>query len=140
PIVLSYNAQLNVQVPFEVEARQTTAVQVSYNGSLSDPVSVPVIPSQPAFFTYTAGGVDSIAANQDYSLNSAQNPEKRGNVVTIYGTGIGKAPYPVTTGHGAPAPPVGYTGNTSCALNDSRAVGVAFSGWTPTAVGLAQWS
>jgi uncharacterized protein (TIGR03437 family) len=95
--------------------------------------------SQPAFFTITPQGEDSIAGNQDYSLNSASNPEARGRVVSIYGTGLGKLSYDVATGTGAGAPPAGYTGNNTCTLG-SKSVPVAFTGWTPSAVGLGQWS
>ncbi|HXJ43882.1 MAG TPA: matrixin family metalloprotease, partial [Bryobacteraceae bacterium] len=60
PMFLSYSGQLNLQVPFEVAGKSTTAVRVNYNGSLSDAISVPVTPSQPAFFTVSSsGGADS---------------------------------------------------------------------------------
>jgi uncharacterized protein (TIGR03437 family) len=140
PMFLSFNSQLNVQAPFELAGRTSTVVQVNYLGSLSDPVRVPVVAEQPAFFTITPLGTDSIAGNQDYTLNTAQNPAARGGVVTIYGTGIGQSSYAVSTGQGAPGPPAGYTGGNTCVLGGTRTVNVAFTGWTPTAVGLAQWS
>ena len=140
PMFLSFSGQLNVQVPFEVAGKKTTVVQVNYNGSLSDKISVPVTPSQPAFFTITPIGTDSIAGNQDFTLNSSTNPEARGRVVSIYGTGLGKLSYDVPTGAGAGGPPAGYTGNNTCVLGGSKSVSVAFTGWTPSAVGLGQWS
>jgi uncharacterized protein (TIGR03437 family) len=137
---LSFNSQLNFQAPFELAGKTSTMVQVSYLGSSSDPVKVPVVARQPAFFTVTPLGADSIVGNQDYSLNTSKNAAARGSVVTIYGTGIGQSSYPVITGQGAPGPPPGYTGGNTCALGGTKSVSVAFTGWTPTAVGLAQWS
>ncbi len=140
PMFLSFSGQLNVQVPFEVAGKRTTQIQVNFAGSASDKITVPVAASQPAFFTITPLGTDSIAGNQDYTLNSAANPEARGRVVSIYGTGLGKLSYDVATGTGAGGPPPGYTGNNTCVLGGTKSVPVAFTGWTPSAVGLAQWS
>ncbi|MCU1326769.1 MAG: hypothetical protein JWN34_2139, partial [Bryobacterales bacterium] len=140
PMFLSFSGQLNIQVPFELAGKTTTLAQVSYNGSLSDKIPVNVTPSQPGFFTITPAGTDSIAGNQDFSLNSINNPEARGRVVSIYGTGLGKLSYDVATGAGAAGPPAGFTGSNTCVLGGTVPVPVAFTGWTPSAVGLAQWS
>jgi len=140
PIFLAFNGQLNVQVPFELAGKTSTVVQVNYLGSLSKQVAVNVLASQPAFFTVTPLGNDSIVTNQDNSLNTVKNPAPRGTVVTIYGTGLGKLSYAVQTGVGAPAPPAGFTGGQSCVLGGTTFINVPFAGWTPTAVGLAQWS
>ncbi len=141
PLVFVAGGQINLQVPFEVAGKPSTQVVVTYNGSSSAPVSVPVADRQPAFFMLNA--TDPFAANADYGTNphpnSAQNPAARGSVFSVYGTGIGKVSYDVPTGAGAPAPAAGYTGNYHCVLG-SKDIGVPFAGWTPTAVGLAQWS
>jgi len=137
PVFLAWNQQLNVQVPFEVAGRKSTVVQVDYFGSTSAPATVPVAASQPALFTYPGG---AIAGNQDYSLNTATNAASRGSVISLYGTGLGKTSADLQTGVGAPVPPPGYTGGGSCTLGGGKNVSVAFTGWTPSAVGLAQWS
>ncbi len=137
PVFLAWNQQLNVQVPFEVAGQKSTLVQIDYLGSRSAAVSVPVAASQPALFVYPGG---AIAGNQDGSLNTASNAAARGSVISLYGTGLGKLAYDVQTGVGAPGPPVGYSGGHTCVLGGSKSVPVAFAGWTPSAVGLAQWS
>jgi uncharacterized protein (TIGR03437 family) len=76
----------------------------------------------------------------DHTINSAQNPAARGDYVEFYGTGVGKASaYSPLTGQGAPAPPTGFTGNYTYSIGGSAAAPALFGGWTPTAVGLAQW-
>ena len=137
PVFLAWNQQLNVQVPFEVAGKKSTLVQIDYLGSRSAAVPVPVTASQPALFVYSGG---AIAGNQDFSLNTSTNAAARGSVISLYGTGLGKLSYDVQTGVGAPGPPAGYSGGHTCVLGGSKSVPVAFAGWTPSAVGLAQWS
>lgn len=140
PMFLSYSGQLNLQVPFEVAGKKTTQVQVNFNGSLSDKITVPVTASQPAFFTLTPAGADSLAYGApDYALNTATNATARGGVVVLYGTGLGKV-YDVTTGAGAGAPPAGYTGGNSCTLGGTKTTPAAYTGWVFGFVGLAQWN
>ena len=138
PMFLSWGSQLNVQVPFEVAGKASTQVVVNYLGSASAPVTVPVLPSQPALFTSCGGTV--CAFNQDGTLNSAPHPAPSGTIVTVYGTGVGKVSYTVPTGQGAPAPPQNFTGNYTYSIGGSAAAPAAYGGWTPTAAGLAQWN
>ncbi|HZL56499.1 MAG TPA: hypothetical protein VFC21_05430, partial [Bryobacteraceae bacterium] len=139
PIYLAYAKQLNVQVPFEVAGKTSTQVVVNYYGSKSAPVTLAVAPAQPAFFTATAGGNDSIIQNfPDNSLNSGQNPIARGGFVTIYGTGIGM-PYPLGTGQQGVVPPTGYTSaSASCSFGGQSAAAYAY--WVFGLVGEASWT
>jgi uncharacterized protein (TIGR03437 family) len=130
--------QLNVQAPFEVAGKTSTQVVVNYLGSASAPVTVPVVPAQPALFLSCGGTVCAI--NQDGSTNSAANPAPRGSYIEIFGTGLGKVDYTVLTGQGAPAPPAGFTGNYTYSIGGSAPAPALFGGWTPTEVGLAQWN
>jgi uncharacterized protein (TIGR03437 family) len=140
PMFLSWGNQLNFQVPFEVAGKSSTQVVVNYLGSSSAPVPVKVVPSQPSFFTINSDGKTAIAVNlTDHTLNTAQNPAARGSYVEVYGTGVGKVSYTVLTGQGAPGPPSGYTGNYTYSIGGTPAAPAYFGGWTPTAVGLAQW-
>jgi uncharacterized protein (TIGR03437 family) len=141
PLFFVYGGQINLQVPFEVAGKTSTKVVVNYLGSQSAAVTVPVVAAQPAFFMLSA--TDPFAANADYASNptpnSAANPAARGSVLSVYGTGVGKVSYDIPTGSGAPGPTPGFTGGYTCSLG-AKTVSVPFAGWTPTSVGLAQWS
>ncbi len=138
PLFFVYSGQINFQAPFELAGKTSTQVVVNYLGSASPAVTVPVLPAQPAFFTITPTGTDSIAVNQDGKLNSAQNPEARGNYVTIYGTGVGAVGCAIATGAGAAA---GCSAKDTVTIAGLPASGqYFFPGLTPTAVGLAQWT
>ena len=138
PMFLAYGPQINFQVPFEVAGKTSTKVVVNYLGSANAPVTVPVIPAQPGFFTLDGKAV--IASNlADHTLNTAQNPAARGSYVEIYGTGVGKVSYAIATGQGAPAFPGGFNGNYTYSIGGAAAAPAYFGGWTPGTVGLAQW-
>jgi uncharacterized protein (TIGR03437 family) len=141
PLFFVYGGQINLQVPFEVAGKTSTKVVVNYLGSVSAAVTVPVVAAQPAFFMINA--TDPFAANADYGANpkpnSATNPASRGTVMSVYGTGVGKVSYDIVTGAPAAGPPAGFTGGYNCSLG-GKSMSVPFGGWTPTSVGLAQWS
>jgi uncharacterized protein (TIGR03437 family) len=138
PLFFVSGGQINLQVPFEVADKTSARVVVNFLGAASATIRVPVLPAHPAIFPI---GTAAYATNQNYSLNSVTNPAGRGEYITIYGTGIGKPSYPIQTGTGAPVPPspaLNANGFT-CTIGGVSAT-VAFAGWTPTAVALAQWN
>jgi uncharacterized protein (TIGR03437 family) len=138
PMFLSFANQLNFQVPFEVAGKTSTKVVVNYLGSASAPVAVPVLASEPSFFTSNGTAVSAYNL-PSYTLNTAQTPAPPGSYVEVYGTGVGKVSYTVETGQGAPQFPKGFTGNYTYSIGGSAAAPAAFGGWTPGTVGLAQW-
>jgi uncharacterized protein (TIGR03437 family) len=65
-------------------------ITVSYRGDNSEVFSVPVAPSSPGLFTANQTGAGQAAAlNADGTVNSAANPIKIGDSITLYGTGEG---------------------------------------------------
>jgi uncharacterized protein (TIGR03437 family) len=90
-MIYTYAGQVAVIAPYYLYWKDSTNVQVEYNGVKSSAVSVPIQQSQPAIFTLNASGQGAGAIlNQDYSINSAANPAARGSVVMIYATGEGQ--------------------------------------------------
>lgn len=138
PLFFVYGGQINLQVPFEVAGKTSTQMTVNYLGSASAPITVPVVASQPAFWTVGSSSAVYVG-NADDSLNTAANPAARGSSITVYGTGVGALGYAVTTGEGAPVPPSFSANGFTCMIGGANAP-IAFAGWTPTAVALAQWN
>jgi uncharacterized protein (TIGR03437 family) len=138
PVFYAGGTQLNVQVPYELgDGRTSTQVVVNYFGSANAPVTVPVVSSQPLFFE-SCDGICAVNKSNGM-LNTAQNPAPRGTYVEIYGTGVGKVSYTILTGLAAPGLPSGFTGNYTYSIGGSASAPAFFGGWTPTAIGLAQW-
>ena len=92
PILYTSNGQLAAVVPYAVDGRPGTQVQVR-NGSLaSDSVAVPVTPVAPSIFSVDLSGTGPAAViNEDgQTVNSSRTPAAKGSYVSIYATGEGQ--------------------------------------------------
>jgi uncharacterized protein (TIGR03437 family) len=104
PLIYALAGQVSAVVPYDVSGKQQTVVQYSYNGVVSNTVTVPIAPSAPAIFTQNASGSGpGVALNSDNSLNAAANPAGGGSVVVVFATGGGTIMGGATDGALAPA-------------------------------------
>ena len=89
---------LYLLVPDEI-AGPTATIVVTNNGVQSNTVTVPVAPTAPAVFSLNGTGIGPAAVlHLDYSVVTAANPAKRGEIVSIYLTGLGAVAPMVTDG------------------------------------------
>jgi len=92
PLIYSTKGQLSTLIPYGAGAQSSISMQVEYQGQLSAPVALPIVPAVPGLFTATQSGVGQAAAfNQDGSLNSPSNPAEKGSILVLYGTGEGQS-------------------------------------------------
>ncbi len=90
PMVYTLKGQVSAVVPYGVAGKSTTQVQVSYQGSVSNTMTVPVRATTPAIFSLDASGVGPGAIlNQDLSVNTTGNAAGRLSVIALYCTGGG---------------------------------------------------
>lgn len=90
PLTYVSAVQINAIAPVGLAGKTTTQVQVSYQGNMSNMVSVPVAAAAPGIFAADGSGVGGGAIlNQDGSVNARLNPAARGSVIAIYLTGAG---------------------------------------------------
>ncbi len=90
PMIYASSGQVNAVVPFEV-SNATTQVQIVYGGQTSPAFPMSLAVATPGVFTSDGSGSGQAAAlNQDYTLNSVDNPAAEGSVVTIYAEGAGQ--------------------------------------------------
>jgi uncharacterized protein (TIGR03437 family) len=130
PILYAGAGQVNVVAPYAIAGQTNTSVRVEYLGAFSPAVNMPVLPAEPGIFTLNGQGTGPAAVlNQDYSVNSADNPAARGSYVMIYATGqgatapagsdglvalaasAGQPPLPVTVQVGGQSETASYAGN-----------------------------
>ena len=111
PLVYVSDTQSSAIVPYGVSG--TTRMQVEYNGRRTNTISLPVVPTRPGIFTYSAGTGQGVIINTDFSFNSASNPVERGGWVVFFVTGqgvtnplIADGQLPVAPNFPAPAAPV----------------------------------
>ncbi len=92
PIIYASAGQTSVMVPYGVYGRTTTNIVVEYSGVQSTALTYNVVLASPGIYTLNQQGTGPGAIlNQDgVTVNSATNPEKRGNVIAIYMTGEGQ--------------------------------------------------
>jgi uncharacterized protein (TIGR03437 family) len=134
PITYASAAQINAIVPYEVAGPPQIAVQVQYQGAVSNSFTVQVAAAAPGAFTFNSTGAgQAVAANQDGSFNGPSNPAPKGSYLTIYFTGGGQTN------------PSGVTGSVTGAVLKwlaqpitvtvgGQQVTVAFDGTAPTFV------
>lgn len=103
PLLYVSANQINAQVPLDVPTSQPVSLRVTNGATQSNTVALNVRPAAPGIFVYDQNR--AIVQNQDYSLNSGDNPAHIGDTAVAYLTGGGpvNAAGPVFTGGPAPA-------------------------------------
>jgi uncharacterized protein (TIGR03437 family) len=100
PLIYAGANQINVVVPFEVNAA-TTSMTISQNGQLIGPLVLPVAGSTPGLLTLDGSGVGAAFARNlpDMSLNTAANAAPAGSVVVLVLVGAGQSTPAQVTGN-----------------------------------------
>ncbi len=99
PLIYVQSEQVNAVVPYEVQGKRATQIQVEYLGRKGPPTTVAVAAVRPAMFTTTmTGSGQGAILNQDGSVNSSANPAVEGSVIAIYATGFGQTDPPGVDG------------------------------------------
>jgi uncharacterized protein (TIGR03437 family) len=128
--------QINVQVPFEI-VPPLSYVQIAQGDAATSVLGLKSLLTAPGIFTYD-GAHGAIQHGVDFRLVSASAPAERGEVVTIYLTGLGAVAPTVTTGVPVPIEPLSWTTLAPTVWIGGQAAEVLFSGLTPGAFGLYQ--
>ena len=136
PILLSNYFQVNVQAPYEIAGRQSTAVQLVYRGLPSPVVQVPVTAAAPGIFT-SIGGTEARVLNQDGTIHDVNNAAARGTIVSVFCTGGGQTSPPTATGTLA-ALPLPAPALPIAAAISGRQAEILYAGPAPGLVGVTQ--
>jgi uncharacterized protein (TIGR03437 family) len=138
PLFYVSQSQINAQVPFEVGGQPGAVVTVTYLGSSSVQVAVPVASASPGIFVQPLS-TQAIVLNQDGSLNGPVNPAARSSVIVIFGTGQGPIWPPLATGQLAPlAGPLSTAQLKVSVTIGGQPAQVQFAGMAPNFAGLLQ--
>jgi uncharacterized protein (TIGR03437 family) len=119
PLIYSLAGQVSAIVPYETFGKNSTEVQVVYQGQPSSTVSVPVVTAVPGVFTLDSSGSGPGAiVNQDGTVNTATNPASAGSIVMIFATGEGQ-----TNPDGVDGKPDGFPAPTPIAQPVTATIG-----------------
>lgn len=125
PLLYAGPAQVNFLLP-HVLAPGPVSVTVSNAGSESTAVTLTLTDSSPAIFTLLVAGERS------------SRPGRRGEVIEIYSTGLGRVTNPPPPGEPAPLDSLVRTVETPVVSIGGQRAEVLFSGLTPGLAGLFQ--
>ena len=105
PMIYAWATQVAGVVPYGITGT-TAQVTVTYQGQTTAAFSVPVASSAPGLFSLDSTGTGQAAAiNQDgFTVNTAANPAKVGDVISLYATGEGQTAPPGVDGKPAGVP------------------------------------
>jgi uncharacterized protein (TIGR03437 family) len=99
PIVYVFGTQSAAIVPYAVAGKQSTQVQVEYQGVKSTAFTIPVAAAVPGLFSADSSGTGQGAIfNQDSTPNSVSNPADPDSIVVFFGTGEGQTVPPGVDG------------------------------------------
>lgn len=98
PLLYAGPTQINVVVPFGLEGDETELV-IRKDGEIAANLTVPLTGAAPALFTVGSSGAGPAAIlNEDATVNSATNPARPGQVVSLFATGAGAMDPPAADG------------------------------------------
>jgi len=92
PLLYASNGQVAAIVPYGLDGKLGTQVQVKNGSQTSDLVPMPVTPVAPSIFSmdYTGSGQGAILNQDGVTVNSTTAPAPKGSIVSIYATGEGQ--------------------------------------------------
>jgi uncharacterized protein (TIGR03437 family) len=99
PMVSAANGQFSAVVPYKVDGKSCTLMQLQYQGALSNQVKLPVVPSEPGLFSFDSSGTGpGLILDAMGNPNSSSNPAAAESVVTMFATGEGDTSAPGVDG------------------------------------------
>ena len=139
PLLFVSPFQINAQVPFELPPGPAQ-ITVVLDGVESGPLAAAVNAAGPGVFTLSrdGNGAGIFLHGEDFSLVSQSSPARPGEVILIYGTGLGAVLPSAPSGAGAPSSPLASAVSPVTVLIGGRDSEVRFAGLAPDFVGLYQ--
>ena len=99
PVIYAATSQINLIVPYEVNGKSATQMQVNRGGETIATLSLLVSSAEPAVFTLDSSGIGSGAVlNQDTTINTPSNPANKGSIISVFATGAGQTDPPGVNG------------------------------------------
>jgi uncharacterized protein (TIGR03437 family) len=127
PLYYVSPAQVNIQLS-ATQAVGPALADIRVAGRTVGRAPLTIVPTAPGLFA---------VANQDFRANSAGTPARQGEVIQIYGTGLGVSTPAIDDGAAAPSQPPS-TGVPPNVFLQGRQIPVQFTGLAPGFAGLWQ--
>jgi uncharacterized protein (TIGR03437 family) len=129
-------AQVNVQVPWELQGQTSVQMKVTlYEYEYGNVVTVPLADTAPAFFETSAGNVAALIAST-YTFVTPGNPVARGTKVQLYANGLGPVNNQPASGSPAPSTKSANTKSLPTVTIGGQSAVVSYCGLVPGTPGL----
>ena len=138
PILFISVFQINFQIPFGVSLDGPLVIIVIRDGVPSAAENAPVALYAPGFFLNFATGEPFVQRFPDFSLISAANPARAGDILILYFNGVGGLTNPPATGSAAVAAPLSIAQLLPTVTLGGVPQFVSFTGLAPGFVALGQ--
>jgi len=142
PLLFADGGQINAVVSAGINTNTSQQILVQRDNTLSIPISVDVAPANPAVFPYPVPGdppqQGAIVNAFTYVVADPKAPVTAGDVLAIFGTGLGAVDQAIPDGAAAPSmPPANTVAHATVTIGGQPAT-VTFSGLSPGFAGLDQ--
>jgi uncharacterized protein (TIGR03437 family) len=143
PMLYVSPKQVNVLIPYEAVANSAQQLTLLRGNASSVPVPIAVFDNQPAILSANGSGAGQglifrIDASSAQILANASSPAKAGDVLVIYGVGLGGVSPLVKSGDPAPLSNLEPITGTAAVTIGGIPAKVLFAGLTPAYAGLYQ--
>jgi uncharacterized protein (TIGR03437 family) len=140
PMIFVSPSQINAQLPFQATGNVTLILRTP--GGVSDNYNLVIQPAAPSVFRAAVEGyteaIPTVVRNANSTITTTSNPVHRGDVLTIYLTGLGQTTPAVEAGLPSPSDPLATSLVQPGVELGGVALPVQFAGLTPGQVGLYQ--
>jgi len=144
PLLYASPNQVNLVVPYDLTPKLQYPLIVQRGTSISVPITVTVMPAEPAILSANGSGSGQgqiywVDSSGNSGLADAQNPAQAGQALVIYCVGLGAVSPAVPAGTGAPqGGPLSNTAAQVSVTVGGQPAQVLFSGLAPGFAGLYQ--
>jgi len=136
PLLFVSPTQINAQVPFDAQGRQTLRVTTPAGSAEAE---VNLVPAAPGVFILSPDqGALPAVVHLNGALVSSSAPGKPGEMLSVYLTGLGRVRDTIQAGQPAPSSPPASTVAAVQSLIEGRTATTMFSGLAPGFAGLYQ--
>ena len=140
PMLFVSSAQINAQLPFNVDGNATMVLRTP--GGISDNYLFSILPAAPSVFrTGTAGpetGLATIVRAENSEIVTPTNPIHPGDTLTIFATGLGRTNPNIDAGLPAPSNPLPSALIPPTVTLGGSPLTITFAGLAPGQIGVYQ--
>src|SRR6185295_13135875 len=134
-------SQVDVQIPWELQGKTPALMKVSVGESQSAVYTVPLANASPAAFLIpdsVNGRLVAAALDTTNRVITSANPARRNQAISLYVNGLGAVNHTPASGDPTPSQQVANTTLTPTVTIGGVNAPVAFSGLSPSSIGLYQ--